>query len=369
MTALETLLNGKTVAVVGNAPTATQFDFAARIDAADVVIRFNRFHLEGYPQVGSRTSVIAFPLGWSPALPDIALVEKLQPLLLAVCPQIDDSTKNNARRYGEAALEFFPIDYFEKLSLELGCRPTTGFAVICGLIDLWTPAQVLLTGFSFARLTDDHYFPSRTFNYLVHDPVKELHLYARKHPPGIFEIDPHIQSQLYGRKIRPRRERSRVPDPDHFSSASSVYQQVVPSVRAQPVLLVGAGSEIGAGMLLEAATRLTIVEPDIELRALLRRQCPELPLIDASFSDLDPGARFHSAVVDEVIEYLPAIEVHGFLRKLRAHAGHLFLSTPDREANMHGTRTAAEWGLALAAAGWAVTEVKEIGVKVLITAR
>ncbi len=58
----------KTVAIVGNAETATRFENGALIDSHDIVVRFNTYQTDGYEKfVGGKTDVIAIGLNPSNA--------------------------------------------------------------------------------------------------------------------------------------------------------------------------------------------------------------------------------------------------------------------------------------------------------------
>lgn len=69
------LVADRSVTIVGNAPTAVQFDHRARIERSDIIIRFNRFRLEGFSEfIGTKTDVVACAIGFKPALPSLDLL-------------------------------------------------------------------------------------------------------------------------------------------------------------------------------------------------------------------------------------------------------------------------------------------------------
>src|SRR3990172_4636246 len=148
---LREMVAGRSVAVVGNAPTAAQFPHAERIDAADVVVRFNRFGLE-FPNVGRKTDVVAVPLGYGPAYPSPAMLAKTQPRLILGAPPKLNSVGREIWRLEGRDHAIVPPAFTAALGRELGCRPTTGLITLCYLLDACAPAAVYLTGFSFQNL-------------------------------------------------------------------------------------------------------------------------------------------------------------------------------------------------------------------------
>jgi hypothetical protein len=198
------MVKGKTVAVVGNAPTANEFDHAQRIEAADVVVRFNRFQTgEKFPNVGTRTDVLAVPLGHSPAIPPDAELERIAPrLILACCPpqtehRGDERDKNYLRLRDKYRIAWLPFEELTRIKGELGKRPTTGLFLLDWLMERCEPASVYVTGFSFARLPKDHYFGG-PFAHHIHDVHREWEYVARRWErwQGRLSVDPHMAGKL-----------------------------------------------------------------------------------------------------------------------------------------------------------------------------
>jgi len=366
-TAFSELVAGRSVAVVGNAPTAANYDHAAAIDASDVVIRFNRFSLD-YPNVGTKTDVIAVPACCGPAYPSRAILERSSPrLVLLVPPKLDgiESHLDRIRGYDRGLL---PINYFGRLTRETGARPTTGLAVVCFLLDRCRPKSIYLTGFSFARLKKDHYYPGVAYSYGVHDPLKDLHTYARRHRPDLVAVDPHIHRRLYATQpadeLAGWRRRGGKP---YSAPHRWLYEQVTRRVKGRRVLEVGAGIGDGVERLLAAGCQVTAIEPHAPTCEHLAARFPNVDVRSVGLLEYD-GPAVEEAVCLEVVEHLAAVEVHPFLRRLRELCGRVWLSSPDRREHTHGRRTPYEWCLALRAAGFSPRKTRTQKWAVLIEA-
>lgn len=360
----EDLVYGKSVAVVGNSPTIKEEENGAAIDNCDVVIRFNRFVLDGWQKyTGEKTTIIGCPLGYSPAVPDTKTIEKTAPeMFLAVCPKINkEANANESRLVGMGIpVAFFPIDYFVALAKELGCRPTTGFATLNYLIDECQPKSVFMTGFSFGKIRQSHYFKEgSSFNYTVHDPVKELHMFARGHYKNV-TYDTWIHNKLH--RGNPSFEYAQLRErkgADYSAPHRWVYEEICKNVAGKAVLEIGAGIGYGSRRMMEVGATVTAVEPDMDSYIHVRKTLPHLQAHNLPFQEFRADRLFDVATCVEVMEHLPAIEVHPFLLQVRQVCKELYLSSPDRKINDHGVRTPNEWRIALKAAGFVVMSIKK----------
>jgi len=303
--AFPALVEGKTVAVVGNAPTAAQFEHAATIDAAEVVIRFNRFTLDP-AEVGRKTDVIALPACYGPAYPSRAMLERTKPALILLVPPKLDGIEHYLARIDGFPHGLIPIEYFGDLTRETGCRPTTGLAVICYLLDRCKPQSIYLTGFSFSRLPRGHYFNASGFNYDVHDPVKDLHTYARRHDAARVEVDPHIQRILYTA---------------HLADGAHSMPQWARSRIAR---------DTGGDDVIEVGPNLDVAHP------------------------CEVGLCMY------VADRLPPVEVHQFLKQLSRRCRRVYFLNLDRRTRERGGYTPYGWALSLRAANWKLVRPTEV---------
>lgn len=210
LTAFPRLVEGKTVAVVGNSPTAVKFPHAERIDACDVVVRFNRFELgPRFSAVGKKTTVVSLPFECLRSfLPEPELTKINPALVFGVCARLDASVVDNLRLLRGRKLGLLPMAHFNDLSRELNRRPTTGFATLTYLVSTCRPASVYATGFSFQKMPRDHYFDGCAFDYTVHDPVRECRVFATMWNQLLVRVDPHMQECLRQARYTPRHGRS-----------------------------------------------------------------------------------------------------------------------------------------------------------------
>ncbi len=201
-------LDGKTVAVVGNASTVLQWENGRRIDGCDVVVRFNKYHtgVDFYRHVGKRTDIVACALNHAPGVHRRQIFEYDDPkFVIAACPlpmPMENATvqrflKNDLTGFVDRVY-FVPGDFCTRLERELRCRPTTGCMFLHWLMERARPREVFLTGFSYQRLPVDHYhnnYGPRAFNYHTHDPVRELALFNAHRTPNVV-VDDHIAGRL-----------------------------------------------------------------------------------------------------------------------------------------------------------------------------
>lgn len=161
-------LEGKSVALVGNARSLAQGAFGTRIDAADLVIRINRAPMPSARSHGTRTDWLALATSIGPA--DMARVRPSRVLWM--------SHKRKRLPWGVATSPGFylhPLVEFQRLNAALGAPPTTGLMMI-DLLAASRLANLSLYGFDFfasLSLTG-----SRTADQVPHDFAAEARLVA-----------------------------------------------------------------------------------------------------------------------------------------------------------------------------------------------
>lgn len=144
MNILLSMLTGKRVAIVGNAPLDR--DYSQEIDEADVVCRFNHFYNMASGNAGRKTDIIfqTFARPWFMANPqerNLDVIKENKPVLFVVKKphQFDD----NAREFFEdnVRIEMMPVEAQKYYKF------TTGGAVLCYLAEYLKNASVKVYGF------------------------------------------------------------------------------------------------------------------------------------------------------------------------------------------------------------------------------
>ena len=134
-------LEGKSVALVGNARALAETDQGAAIDAADIVIRINRAPMPSTASHGSRTTWLAL----ATSLPDAEL-ERVSPArILWMSPKRKRLSLQIARR---PDFYLYPLTAWTALHSRLGGRPTTG-AMMIDLLSTTEAREITLYGFDF----------------------------------------------------------------------------------------------------------------------------------------------------------------------------------------------------------------------------
>lgn len=142
---LASAVRGKSVALVGNAQSL--LNARTDIDAHDVVVRMNRGFLvkNRVNTIGKRTDIL---------LTSGLIKAKEFDLFLAEAPYVIWMSPNERETLSTSQLNrlyFYPLDWWDELTSELGHRPSTG----CMGIDLFTRivgrGAVHLYGFDFWR--------------------------------------------------------------------------------------------------------------------------------------------------------------------------------------------------------------------------
>jgi hypothetical protein len=136
------LLDGKTVALVGNALSLSEKSCGHIIDACDVVIRCNRAPIPDTVSHGARTDFIAT----STELDENIMAEKGASHILWMSPPRYALPNWIVRSQG---FFLYPKERHQKLSREV-VRPTTGLMVI-ELLSASSCRSVLLFGFDFFK--------------------------------------------------------------------------------------------------------------------------------------------------------------------------------------------------------------------------
>tara|TARA_Y100000815_G_scaffold273193_1_gene303831 strand:- start:37 stop:687 length:651 start_codon:yes stop_codon:yes gene_type:complete len=137
---LNDLVEGKAVAIVGNASSICASTYGAEIDAHDVVIRLNRGPIISPETSGTRTTVLASSIWVSRG----NFRQKKSRLLLWLTPKRREFPLwlLKARHMGTV----FPKPLYEDLSQRLGSRPSSGMMVTAATL-LCNPSSVSLFGF------------------------------------------------------------------------------------------------------------------------------------------------------------------------------------------------------------------------------
>lgn len=136
------LLDGRTVAVIGNAPL--ERDYSAEIDSADVVIRFNHFYNFGSGRAGRKVSIVfqTFTTAWMTAADrNIEAVLKQKPEVFVV-KKPEQYTPAAHQIYGDS----IRINNYTALFKQWDAF-TTGGAALCYLANYATKSSFRVFGF------------------------------------------------------------------------------------------------------------------------------------------------------------------------------------------------------------------------------
>ncbi len=140
---LTSLVDGKKVALVGNAKSLFGRNLGAEIDAHDVVIRLNRGFVIDASQQGSRTDIV----GTARAL-SLEQLNQFNPMLVYWLfwrrwriPSWNNETWNK--------LEIVPIENWRASNRQTSRRPTSGFVMAYSLAHFSKPSLINLYGFDF----------------------------------------------------------------------------------------------------------------------------------------------------------------------------------------------------------------------------
>ena len=170
-------LDGKSVAVVGNARSLSHGEHGTAIDDHDLVIRMHRAPLPDARSHGIRTDWLALGM----PVPDELISERGPTRVLWMAKKRKRLTRSLATQPG-----FYrhPIDDWQALAQELGAPPSTG-AMVTDLVQRSDASRIGLFGFDFfASLSMSG---SRTAAQVPHDFAAEA---ARAH--RLIETDPRL---------------------------------------------------------------------------------------------------------------------------------------------------------------------------------
>ena len=140
--ALPARVEGRSVALVGNARSLAERGQGAEIDAADIVIRINRAPMPAAVSHGTRTDWLAL----ATSLPATDLARLDPDLVLWMSPKRKRLPWAVARRTGRFYLH--PLPQIAALADRLGAPPTTG-AMMIDLLARTGLARLTLHGFDF----------------------------------------------------------------------------------------------------------------------------------------------------------------------------------------------------------------------------
>ena len=148
---LRQVIDGKNIALIGNAESIFSYSFGDEIDAHDVVIRINKGYIQQKNAQGSRTSI------WAGSYPltEKQIVSNFAPqCCMWMTPKI--SVMPNYRDEFLSRVFIHPEEIWQDLYRSLSeTRPTTGMMLINYLINFTEAKSVTLYGFDF--------FHSKTF--------------------------------------------------------------------------------------------------------------------------------------------------------------------------------------------------------------
>jgi len=156
-------LEGKSVAIVGNAASLSEESWGADIDRCDLVIRFNRMPIPGAVSHGIRTDVIATSI----EIERSAFVERGASQIWWMSPR-----REGIPRWMERSPHFFlyPKTRYAELQSLVAERPTTGLMVI-ELLSRAPCRAIGIFGFDFFHSASLSQTKSRY--RMPHDPKAE----------------------------------------------------------------------------------------------------------------------------------------------------------------------------------------------------
>jgi Glycosyltransferase family 29 (sialyltransferase) len=137
-------INGKSVAIIGNASSLFTKNQGAEIDECETIIRLNRGYIIDPHQQGSRTTII----GTSRGLPEETITEKFNPELVVWLT----SKRWYIPNWSEAQwskTEVMPLSLWHSLHVKLQHRPTSGLMMLHIIEQRMTPKKLSIYGFDF----------------------------------------------------------------------------------------------------------------------------------------------------------------------------------------------------------------------------
>ena len=144
---LKTILDNKTIAVVGNAESILNKNCGSEIDENDIIIRINKGFIVKKDSQGSRTDILtsSIELGSD-------VIEKEFPNLDAyiwLTPKI--SSLRTLPEIAKDKIFFYPFISWLKLYLKLKTRPTSGLMLIDYILSNVNYKKINIYGFDFFK--------------------------------------------------------------------------------------------------------------------------------------------------------------------------------------------------------------------------
>lgn len=163
---LAQFVDGKRVALVGNASSLFGRNQGAEIDAYDTIIRLNRGRVIDQGQQGSRTTVI----GTSRAISDDEINARIQAQSVVwLTSKRWKMPEWNSDTWAKA--DVMPLRLWYRLYQQLGYRPTSGLIMLYLIQQRLRPVELSLFGFDF--YASENFYSGMPKENSVHSPSAE----------------------------------------------------------------------------------------------------------------------------------------------------------------------------------------------------
>lgn len=152
------LIDGKRVAVVGNAESIFGAQNGPMIDGHDTVLRFNKGVVRDEASQGKRTDLLSVSckMRWHWAEQQFG-----QSKVLWLTESLMAMSGDFLRHYREIA--FSPVEYWTRLSAEMnGARPSSGLIALNLLRHAFSPAAITVFGFDWKATPTYYHEPGRS---------------------------------------------------------------------------------------------------------------------------------------------------------------------------------------------------------------
>lgn len=149
---LRKYVNGKTVAIIGNASSLIDKNLGNEIDEADIVIRINLGVVSKSSAQGSRCDILGISLPLSSDKVDDLFAPKF---IIWLTPRWKHFSLRSSNHLEKTT--FYPKSCWEKDFKKLKARPSSGYMLINFFTRILTPKTVKIYGFDFGKsqtLTD-----------------------------------------------------------------------------------------------------------------------------------------------------------------------------------------------------------------------
>lgn len=174
-------VNGKTVAIVGNAASLLDKNLGKEIDEAEIVIRLNLGIVSTQSSQGSRCDVLGISLPLDSEKVDRLFSPKY---IIWLTPRTKHFSLR--RRHHLMNTVIYPKFLWKKEFKKLNARPSSGYMVISFLTEILKPKSIKVYGFDFAK-SSSLTSPTRT-KKAPHDFEKEKLIIQEKARNGTLEI-------------------------------------------------------------------------------------------------------------------------------------------------------------------------------------